>query len=255
MRWRTRRKLIYTSIALLPLFIIAGIIYAATFFPDPTCADGEQNQNESGIDCGGVCERICQAPLADVDVVWDRAFLVSNSIHNLAAYIENPNTDLIARDVPYVFRVYDTDNILITERRGQVDILPQPATVIFASGVNTSGREVGRTVFSFTEIPYWEEPEINEVDFAISNRRLDIADLPRLSLNITNENLRPFLNIQLTVLVFDSNGEAVNASQTIVDHLDVQETRSLIFTWREPFDGATDSYRTEIIPTSYELAN
>lgn len=254
MRWRTRRKLIYTTLALLPLFVIAAVIYTATFFPEPTCSDGVQNQNEAGVDCGGECERVCQAQTPSAEVVWDRAFRVSDDIYNVAAYIQNPNTDLVARDVPYTFRIYDQDNILITERRGEITLLPQPNTVAFAGGVKTNGRQPGRVVFEFTQPPFWQQTELQGTEFSTTNRRLQLADTPRLSVEVTNENTRRFENIFLTALVFDQSGEAVHASRTLIDSLDVQETAPATFTWRQPFSNAADAYQTEIVPTLYEPA-
>ncbi|MEX2515283.1 MAG: hypothetical protein WD335_04110 [Candidatus Paceibacterota bacterium] len=241
-------------IAISPLVIIAGIIYSVIFFPDPTCSDGIQNQGEVGVDCGDVCGGICQAPLPEVDIVWDRSFQVSDSIYNAVAYIENPNTDLVAYDVPYRFQIYDTNNILITERRGEMDILSQPITAAFAAGINTRDREVGRTEFEFTENPFWEEPNFETLRFEIRNRDFDLTDNPRLSLDILNSNTQPVRNIVLTAFIFDTNGDAVHVSQTTVSDLGIQESESVIFTWREPFseeDGV--SYQIEIVPVSYEL--
>lgn len=256
MQWRTKRKLTYTIIALSPLLVIAGIIYVATFFPNPTCSDGIQNQGEEGVDCGGVCDRLCQAAVPSLDTVWDRAFLVSDSVYNLAAYIENPNRNLVARDVPYRFRVFDRNNILITERYGQMDILPQSAMVGLEAGVDTNGREISRVDFTFTEQPFWEEHAIDEVRFDTSNRDFDASgSTPRLSVDVTNVNTRPLRNIRLAALVLDSNGQAVHVSQTLVGELGVQETDSVVFTWRESFPNELGFYQTQIIPTAYELAN
>jgi|AntRauTorckE6833_2_1112554.scaffolds.fasta_scaffold03753_6 hypothetical protein len=254
MQWRTKRKLIYTVIALAPLVIIAAIIYASTFFPDPTCFDGIQNQNEERVDCGGLCERVCQDPLADIDVVWSRSFLVSDSIYNSVAYIENPNSDLIAKDVPYKFRIYDKDNILITERRGVTDLFSQSKTAIFISGIDTKNRMVGRTVFEFLEPPYWEESLYTDVQFGIENRDLDLSSDPELSLDVINKNTRSFRDVVLVAFIYNNSGEAVHVSQTVVDNLDLQESESVIFTWREKFPGDDDSYQTEVIPTSYEFS-
>lgn len=256
MQWRTKRKLIYTAIFLSPLLVIAGVIYMATFFPEPTCYDGIQNQGEEGVDCGGPCERICQDTIPSVDVVWDRAFLVSDSIYNAAAFIDNPNRDLIARDVPYRFRIYDRDNILVYERYGQMDILPQPTMIAFEPGIDTSGRDVGRVDFTFTQRPFWEESAINDVRFDTANRNFDASGgTPRLTVDVTNTNTRPLQNIRLAALVLDNNGQAVHVSQTLVGQLDVQQTESVIFTWREPFSNESSFYQTQIIPTSYELPN
>jgi len=253
MRWRTKRKFIYTSIALVPLVVIVGVIYAATFFPTPTCSDGIKNQGEAGVDCGDICNRICQAPIPEVDVVWSRSFQVSDNVYNAAAYIENPNVNLIAKDVSYKFSVYDRDNILITERRGSLNILPQPVVTAFVPGVVTQGIEVGRMAFELTSTPYWETPLSKEVRFEIQNRNLDVSENPRLSLDIVNENPRPVANIVLAALIFDTSGEAVHVSQTTIDRLDLQGSESIIFTWRQPFPGDSESYQTEIIPISYQL--
>lgn len=255
MKWRTKRKLIYTILAISPLLVIAGIVYAATFFPSPTCNDGVQNQNETGIDCGGVCERLCQVDLSQPDIIWDQAFEVSDSVHNLAALVDNPNQSLIARDVPYRFRVFDQDNILISERYGQMDILPQPTTIAFESGVDTDGRSISRVDFTFLDPPFWERFSMNEVRFSTANRDLDVPENPRLSVDVTNTNTQPFRDIRLTALVLSNSGQVIHVSQTLIEGLDVQETESVIFTWRKSFPETSGSYQTQIIPTSYELGN
>lgn len=255
MSWRTRRKLIYTTLALLPLFIIAAVIYAVTFFPEPTCSDGIQNQNEKGVDCGGDCVRICQAQTPNVDVVWDRAFQVSNNIYNVAAYIQNPNTTLVAHSVPYTFRLYDQDNIFITEKGGEMMLLPQSRTVAFSAGINTNGRKPGRVVFDFKSDPFWEDVNLSDVELSTSNRRLTTTENPRLSVDITNESIKPLKDIYLAAVVFDQAGEAVHVSRTRINSLNSEETTSATFTWRQPFPDNSQAYRTEIIPTAYSVVD
>ncbi|MEX2368985.1 MAG: hypothetical protein WD552_01165 [Candidatus Paceibacterota bacterium] len=253
MQWRTRRKLTYTLIALLPLLLVAGVVYVATFFPEPTCFDGEQSGDETGIDCGGSCALVCQAQTSAASVVWDRAFQVGGDVYSLAAYIENPNTDLVAEDVSYIFRLYDKDNIFITERRGSTTLLPQATNIVFIGGVDTNGRVPSRAVFSYEESPFWQQAEITGVDFAITNRSLTTGNNPRLSFAITNRNNQPFFNVELTGIVFTAGGEAVHISQTLIDRLDVEESTNVVFTWRESFSAADGPYRTEIIPTAYQI--
>lgn len=253
MKWRTRRKLTYTFLALLPLLIVAAIVYTATFFPEPSCFDGEQNQDETGIDCGGSCAAVCQAQTEDVSIVWDRAFSVGGDVYNLAAYIDNPNVELIARDVPYTFRLYDRNNILITERRGQTTLFPQAANLVFVGGVDTNGRLPNRAVLEFTQEPFWQKSDITSVDFSVTNRSLVTGQEPRLSFEITNRNDQPFSMIEVTGIVLTSDGEVAHVSQTIIDRLGVEEKANGVFTWRLPFE-TNGPYRTEIIPTSYQVS-
>ena len=254
MQWRTKRKLTYTLIIVLPLAAIAFGIYWATFFPDPTCFDGEQNGTEMGIDCGGECAAVCQAQTPAVDAVWSRAFSVSGDVYNLATYIENPNTDLVAHDVPYVFRVYDKDNILITERRGSTTLLPQPVNAVFVGGVETNGRVPARTTFSFRESPFWEAARVSNVRFQISNERLQNTESrPRLELSATNQNQTPYQNLRLVPVIFDSTNQAVHVSRTVIPEMPIGEEKQAVFTWREAFSATgTSSYRIEVIPTYYE---
>jgi hypothetical protein len=253
MQWRTSRKLTYTLIALLPLLIVAGVIYIATFFPQPTCFDGDQNGGETGIDCGGGCLAVCQAETDEISILWDRAFHVGGDIYNLAAYIENPNTNLVAEDTPYTFRLYDKDNILITEQLGSVTLFPQSRNIVFIGGVDTNGRQPGRAVFVFTDRPFWEQSDIPDVDFPITNRRLTVDAEPRLTFDITNNNNQPFFDVEFTGVVFTSDGEVAHVSRTVIPRLGVEETASAVFTWRQPFSAEEEIYRTEIIPTAYYL--
>lgn len=243
MDWRTRRKLHYTFIALLPLLLIAGVVYYSLFFPDPTCFDGEQNGNETGVDCGGSCEQICQSSTADVKVDWAKSFSVSDNVYNAAARIQNPNVTLEAQDIPYRFRLYDKDGLLITERRGEIDLLPQPTTLVFEPGIVSEGREVDRTEFDLLETPFWKESALSNARFPITNKTLTGATSsnPRLTFDVTNEGVRDYTNLRLSAVVFDGTNRPVHVSETEFDTLPARSTKSGIFTWRQPFPTRTIS--------------
>lgn len=241
MHWRTRRKLYYTTAALLPLVIIAGIIYYSVFFSSPTCSDGRQNGSETGIDCGGSCQQICQENTASSTVKWAQAFRISGDIHNLSAYIQNPNVSLEAQSVPYRFRVYDQNDLLIAERRGSMDIPPQPATLAFEGGVDTEGRTVARTEFDWLETPFWRKSNVTEASFPVSNKTLSrpTSSTPRLTFDVTNPSVRTYQDLQLAAVVRDGAGRPVQVSQTEIGALPAQSTKPGVFTWRRPFPTRT----------------
>jgi Mg-chelatase subunit ChlD len=237
MHWRTRRKLSYTAIALLPLLVLAGVLYYALAFSAPTCSDGTQNGGETGVDCGGGCEQICQSNLSSVQIDWSQSFNVSDDIYNAAAYISNPNPTLEARSVPYRFRLYDKDNLLIAERRGNMLIPPQPTTVAFEPGIQTDGRMVDRTEFSFTESPFWEESERTDVRLPTANKTLSGAtsSSPRLTFDVRNGSVFDYTSIQMAGIIFDGTNQPVHISQTRFDTLPTQSAKTGVLTWRKPF--------------------
>ena len=61
------------------------------FHKTPTCFDGVKNQNEKGLDCGGVCTRICSGDISTPIVMWQRVFQVTPGVYSAVAYIQNPN--------------------------------------------------------------------------------------------------------------------------------------------------------------------
>lgn len=241
MHWRARRKLSYTLIALIPFILIAGVIYYAIFFPDPTCFDGEQNGSETGVDCGGQCERICQSDTSDIAVDWARSFAVSDDIYNAAARMNNPNVTLEANDVQYSFRLFDDEGLLITERRGEMDILPQPDTLAFEAGIEVEDRGVARTEFQFIEKPFWEQSSRTDARFAVSNKTLTDATgtNPRLTFDVSNRTVQNYQGLQLTGVIFDGANKPVHVSRTNLGSIPAQSTKSSAFTWRQPFPTRT----------------
>ena len=55
--WAAKKQLTYLLFALVA---VAGLIAAIWLnITAPSCTDGKQNQDEQGIDCGGVCAKEC----------------------------------------------------------------------------------------------------------------------------------------------------------------------------------------------------
>lgn len=211
----------------------------------PTCFDGKLNQDERGIDCGGVCALVCKQDVAPISVLWSRTFYVSGSVYNSVAYIENPNASAVAYNVPYVFRVFDEQNILITERTGKTDIMDNGIVPIFEGAIDMGWRKPVRTFFEFTKQPVWvKKPKLPRV--VTSTRAIQNADTaPRLEAEIRNEEVYEIRNIEVVATIFDEKENAIAVSRTIVAFLAGQDTKQLFFTWPKPFEGAAS--RIEVI--------
>lgn len=243
--WATNRKLMYLSGVAGFFAVVVGIPLYFILDKPPTCFDGKLNQNERGVDCGGACMLVCRQDSSPVSVLWSRTFQVSNSVFNSVAYIENPNADAIAFNIPYVFRVFDGQNILITERTGVTNIIDNGIVPIFEGAIDMGWRKPVRTFFEFTREPVWiKKPKLPRL--VTSTRDIQNADTaPRLEAEINNMEVYEVRNIEVVATIFDAKENAIAVSRTIVPILAGQSSKKLIFTWPRPFEQTAS--RIEVI--------
>ena len=246
--WANKRKysifLVFLLIACIPLYYI---FYIQTHKPQ-SCTDRKKNQNEIGIDCGGVCSLLCKEETSDVIVSWSRILKVDEGIYTAVAYIENPNITAGAKDVPYVFRVYGEEGVVIEEKKGVTDLYPKNAFAIVEPGVITGERNAVRMTFEFTESPVWKRQSENLIPLVIEDKIILKEDTsPRIEAYIRNTSPQIVRNISVIAIAYDEKGNAVGASKTLVEKLGNREKKNLIFTWPHPFGSKVS--KIEIVPS------
>ena len=101
MRWAVQRQL-FIALLILGFFgmLAAGGWYVFLYAP-PSCTDGIINQDEEGVDCGGVCKLLCQAPR--VSALWSRAVLIAPGVYHAVALVRNPEASAGTERLPYIF--------------------------------------------------------------------------------------------------------------------------------------------------------
>ena len=237
--WGTKRKLKYIfSIVFFFLFIGAVIVFFNIYKnQQPSCFDGKQNSDEQGIDCGGNCAKVCEAGATDVRIDWVRAFRVKDGIWSVAAYLENPNINYQAQNVSYKFRVYDSNNTLIAEPAGVTFIPAGQSFGVFEGWLQVGDRIPARATLEWPGKPNWTKVT-SQSDFIIIKdvtRTTDAGGLPRVSAVLENQGLKTIKNIAGFVVVYDNFGNAIAASETIIDQVAGGATSNMIFSWPTPF--------------------
>jgi len=246
--WATKRKFIISSSVLVPLIVVAVFLYV-TGREKPSCFDGILNQNEGGIDCGGVCTAVCQNEAEDVAILWTRFLPVVDDVYSAVALIENPNKDFEAKNVPYSFKIFDEDGVLIYERKGSAFFQAGSTFPIFEHALRTGERVPSRAVFSLRNVPFWEQREFEKVPIQIVSKNLDEDSTPKLTAVIKNNSLKNLTEISFIAMLFDVDDNLVNASKTVLGTLGREASDTLVFTWPEDF--STTVVRTEIVPVGY----
>jgi hypothetical protein len=245
MTWARQRKLIIGGICL--LIVIGAIAIPAYFFfhQQPTCFDATQNQDERGIDCGGVCARLCKNEQLGLIVEWKNTLRVSPRVYTAVAYVTNPNPRAEAKDVPYTFTVYNAANEIVATKSGKAFIPAGKHTAIIESNI-ISETIPTKTLFEFGTAFDWTAAKPRG-DVVIKNPQAsDESKSPVVTVTIANPTFKDIPEVQVIAIIYDSQGNAFAASKTITNVLKRESEQPIFFTWKEPFPRPVA--QIEIIP-------
>lgn len=241
MPWSTTRQLLFAiGVVAIIAAISAGLYFFFVYTP-PSCSDGIHNQNEEGVDCGGVCLALCTQP--NISALWARSVRVAPGVYHAVALVKNPNTSAQGI-IPYKVSLFDEENILIATREGALALLPGDVAPLFEANVITGERIPART-FVDMGIGTFERAERETSPVRVFSFNMDAA-ASRVTALIENQSVFPVDDITITALLFSSTELLINASQTRIEKLGAKERREIIFTWQEPF--SETPVRVDILP-------
>lgn len=241
MRWAAKRQALYAGSIFLGIILILAGVWFLFFFRLPTCSDNILNQNEEGIDCGGVCATLCQAPR--VSALWARSVAVAPGVYHAVALVRNPESSAGTEALPYTFQVFDAKNILIAERRGVMFLYPGEVVPLFEANILTGERIPARTFITFGDA-VWIQMERPTEPIQITSRELN-QDTLTLTAHIENKTALPVYGTTLTALLYDADDIIITASQIKFDSLPAKGSHDAVFTWQEPFPRQV--VRTDIV--------
>jgi hypothetical protein len=206
-----------------------------------------QNGDETGVDCGGSCSRLCQSAFLSADVAWTRFEEVAPQLYNVAAYIVNPNIDGEASDVPYHFVLYDKDGVIITDKSGVVTIPPHRNTLAFQGAINTGKRVPAKALFEFTAAPNWHKraDPLSKISIGEKNYSEDSSG-SSLSVTLNNNDILPLDNVSVYTVLYDKDGNALGFSKTVLDEIPANGSALAPFTW--PLDRNGKVISMEVLP-------
>jgi hypothetical protein len=245
---RNHKRLIIIGIYLVIFFLFGWGIYSI-FKPAGTCLDGKQNQNETGIDCGGVCKACEKNYQAQNLIIKEKAFVSdSQGKYDVLARISNPNNQIGVSYFSYIFRLKDSQGNIIASRSGNNFILPVESKYIIETGLE-SNQEPKEMEFLISS-PRWEEffgyekPELN-----ISSQRYDLissgvgySEAKGLLRNNSNFD---FDAIKINVVLRDESGKPIAFNRTEMRTVNAGEERDFRLLWPVHFPGSVQGVEME----------
>lgn len=245
---RIFRKLLFGGVF---LFFIAGSSYYIyqVYFPTlPSCSDNIQNQDEAGVDCGGICENECppSPPPADtkpIDVAWTRVINSDVGAYDLVAKIINPNLYWGVAEFKYDFIARDSNGTVVIERSGTSYLLPNGYDYLIIPSVKTDKIPVNPAELNIIK----EGQKWASVSSVYNNLSLSLPfrgktytakgenGLPVVSAILTNATTFDFDKIDIKVVLFDENNEPMGVNVSDRRTMRSGEEQSLRLFWNTAF--------------------
>lgn len=227
----------------------AGIPIFKAMYKPPSCFDGVKDGDETGVDCGGSCRRLCPGAFMAPIVPWTRMSETAPGLYNVAAYIINPNTGVEAQGVPYKMILYDAKGIPVAEADGSVTLPPGRNTLAFQAAVNAGKNPPIMAMFQFTAAPEWfAAPDALSALSVTDKRYSDSQSGSSLSVFLKNNGPEPMRGITVYAVLYDKDGNVADFSKTILDYIPAGGSVTAPFTWPESHAGRVVSI--EVLPVA-----
>ena len=259
--YRTKKRLFVVSVYIVLFVLIGWWVYKASR-PAPTCTDGAKNQNQTGIDCGGVCGACAPTFASAVDLKIKSTSLVYGGVnsYDVVAQIFNPNAEDGAQSFDYVFTLKDDRDAVLVERHGTEFILPGETKYITETQLESPtvpkkiSFVVSNQVWKHFVGGYQEKPTINVYSKNYNQITSGVGFGEATGL-VVNESAFDFVNIKVKAILFDANDKPIAVNSTELQTVKAGERRDFRLVWPTAFPGAVMRMEAEAETNVYKDDN
>jgi hypothetical protein len=219
---RTVKQLVYGSVYLvIALFIFLGI-YRTWIFKAPTCFDQIQNQNETGIDCGGPC-----IPCGLKNLSIDASSTTPNPIALQAGQDQSAILAILKDDsadygvtFSYDIAVYNIIGQRIDDRPGVSSILPNGTRYIVLTNVASNASDVGVINMTTSNIKWASSTDMTRYNLTINGITTKVGQSGGyVGGTIANTGPAAISAIRLSAIIHDASGKIIGASEADIGSL------------------------------------
>lgn len=167
--------------------------------------------------------------------------------YDIIAYVDNRNAREAVKDARYTIELYGEDRTLLATRAGRTDLPPAETIAVYVPEAYRGEKVVAQAFMSFDEDSLkWYEPGKKHVIPLVTNVEMQSTESPRIRATLENPIAFPIYDIRPIATVFDEEGNAIAASQTILPQLGSQAEAQVQFSWTTAFQGVPA--RVEVLP-------
>ena len=236
MSWATSRRTFILSIIASFFIAIIALVLISVLYKSPSCSDNIQNQNEVGVDCGGVCPYLCSMQIKEPTVRFVSMLQNVGNRIDAIAYVDNSNTNAAVINAPYKIELYGADAKQIAQYKGVVDLPPHGEVPIFVPNIYDGTKHIVNSFLSFsTTSMRWFTANKSPQVLPYTNIKIIGTTTPRITATLANPTGSDVTNVKVIIAVFGASGNVIGASQTLVHRIPAEENVQIVFTWNKPF--------------------
>lgn len=234
---RYLKQIIIFSVLVL---ILAGFIAAGFFLfkESPSCFDKKQNQNETGVDCGGNCEPCEKKQLEKIKLLFLKSLASGEGSYDLVAKINNSNPNYGAKQFFYSFQIFDSNDKLISEQKSESYILPRQTKYLILPNVGIKEKDF-KLKLTISGID-WAVLGIDYPNLSIFNKKFEYGQTGQFasfSGVLINKSVVKYDNAEIILILFDENNNITSVNRTEINNLAFNEEKPFKMIWSEPFEG------------------
>lgn len=233
---RGAKKFTYGFFYLCIFGLIFYWFFGGLIIKTPTCFDDVQNQNETGVDCGGVCTKCEITELVPLKQVGDvRMFSLDSGKVILLADVLNSNQFFSSDKFLYTFIVYDVRNREIERVSGNDVIFALEKKYIFEPRISSPAKDIGKIELVFSDVSWKKAYEMLRPDVVVSSgiETKKTNQGVRVSGSIKNQSSIFTSEVRVTAILYDQYDIEIFPGQTVISDLSGLEEKPFIISFPE----------------------
>lgn len=237
------------------LAIVSGIVFSFYYLNTrPTCFDGIQNGKEIGVDCGGKCVKACLVILP-LEVSFAEVLKIGDGDFDVVAEIHNPNPDLGSSNIEYDLVLLGQGSVeLARQRYNNLYILPKQTKHIVLTSIKSNTDIVGAKI-DIKNVT-WEKLnnsfDVGTINFRVANSSFTGKEF---TASVANESDFDFDIVDVSVILYDTEGEIIGVNRTTINTLLSKEEREFKAIWPNALEKVVARSSVEVDTNVFNNSN
>lgn len=242
-----RKKIIIISVYSAVILLLLALAISR-MLPEGSCNDAVMNQNELGVDCGGICPQACE--IEAQELIIDNYGSVPAGVqgkYDFYAQITNPNAIFGSKKFEYLIEFKDAAGEPTATRQGSAYILPGERKYV----IETNIESVPAISYDFkilnsqwVEFTHYEKPDLQVVNknYNMISSGTGFSEATGL---VKNESHFDFDTIKIHIMLKNEQGTVVALNSTQMRTVRAGESRDFRVFWPNSFPGSVRSVDTQ----------
>ncbi|MFA6437623.1 MAG: hypothetical protein WC242_05045 [Candidatus Paceibacterota bacterium] len=229
-----KNKKIFWIILVFTILILIVIFFIYRGLNNDNCYNQIKDEQEEGIDCGGVCSVTCES-LDKIEILWIKKVQSGNGKDNFLALIHNPNNLYGISSFDYEFIGFNENGEQIVSRKNKDFILPSQTKYLYElnmdrnDGINKIELKISNE--SWQKFSIYKDPTLSVLSKTVQNINVGRFNL-ELSGRLVNDSIYNLRSVDIMAVLFDKNDSPVELGSNYLGNIQSREKRDFKILWQ-----------------------